>query len=137
MRFLSFHWFCLSVGIKTLCSMFLVNIPAQSAGGAPCPKQIMFLFGKKASEPQTVQIRSRKQCTRKDLLDMFRNSLRVVLSLTWRPDRCSRCSSCWSRSHSCLHSVSPADIGGKRRRWWPSAPRAGLQSSCVGYSCTA
>lgn len=62
---------------------------------------------------------------------------RAAWAWSWRPDRCSRCSSYRCRSHSCLHSVWPAGIEGRRRRWWPSAPRAGLRSSCEECSCTA
>lgn len=62
---------------------------------------------------------------------------RVVWESSWRPDRCSRCSSCQFRSHSCRHSAWPADNEGRRRRWWPLAPPAGLQNSFEEYSCTA
>lgn len=62
---------------------------------------------------------------------------RVVWESSWRPDRYSRCSSSPFRSHSCLHSVWAADIGGRRRRWWPSAPLSGSQSNSEAYSCSA
>lgn len=70
-------------------------------------------------------------------VSMLEDLPHVVWLWSWRPDRCSRCSSCLFRSHSFLHSVWPADIEGRRRRWWPSAPHAGSQSSCEGCSCTA
>lgn len=62
---------------------------------------------------------------------------RVTWEWSWRPDRCSRCSSCQFRSHSCHHSAWPADNEGRRRRWWPWAPLAGLQNSFGEYSCIA
>lgn len=68
---------------------------------------------------------------------MLWNLPRVVWLLFLRPDRCSRYSSYKFHIHSCLHSVLPTDIEGRRRRWWSSAPHVSSRSSSEGYSCSA
>lgn len=63
------------------------------------------------------------------------NLPRAVWLPFWWAGKCNRIASFCCRSHSFLRTVSPADIEGRRRRWWSSAPRAGSLSSCEGCSC--